>query len=72
MSSPHLTKADSDRPPGPHRPEIHLVAENSQSPKSSPKESVDSSGDDHRRSSKESHKDATRQRFVLTDSVAFR
>ena len=66
MSSPQSAKADSERPPGPHRPEIQLVIGGS------PKSSKDDSERTHGNDSQESPKDDARQRFVLTDPIAFR
>ncbi|KAL1302762.1 hypothetical protein AAFC00_003109 [Neodothiora populina] len=81
MSGLKRTNTDSERPPGPHEPEVQYVA--AESPKSPRQDSRKSpsggnrdSRSDHRNSkdsdeSKDS-KDPTRQRFVLTDPIAFR
>lgn len=71
MSTPQLAKADSERPPGPHRPDIQLVAEDATKPsKTAPEKKHD--GDIFKGATGPSNKDATRQRFVLTDPIAFR
>lgn len=72
MSSSQIAKVDSERPPGPHRPDVQIVTETS--PKSS-KEGVEKSHSDETDSSlrdSKDGKDVTRQRFVLTDPIAFR
>lgn len=78
MSNPQPARPESERPPGPHRPEIQLVTEDFLKSPTSPKADAkngrdkDGSRDGSKGDSSSSDKDPTQQRFVLTDPVAFR
>lgn len=67
MNHPQLANAGSERPPGPHNPDVQIVVDEDR-PKSSPRGSDKSHGDGHDRQKN----NATRQRVILTDPVAFR
>jgi len=69
MSSPQLAKAESERPPGPHRPDVQLISADAAD---SPKEAVEKQQNGDEKDSNAPPRDARRQRFVLTDPIAFR
>jgi len=69
MSSPQSAKADPERPPGPHRPDVQLVSADTVD---SSKEVAEKQQNGDEKDSNAVSKDARRQRFVLTDPIAFR